>query len=816
MRVITGDTVIHRRTREVGIVDRREGNSVVVRWPDRGQRETIPRNEVQCLAEAMAEARQASTLFSTKLSLTGTSPLSDLVSRFGYSTGQMRSESLRKVRAQLQRAGLKLDTEDDSERRDSRFWLTLLEFPEPVADQPAADEPEPIHLKQVSLPSSSWTHALGLAPHREIALLRALTEREPLLCILHLSEAAADTGWLQPTWEALMSWAFRAAQRFVWRSSSDEDATVRIGSSALLQTYLSPTSIDESSSQLQVAPRSINLVTVRRDAELPNDFERLKANWPGALFEFDPPERASELEVCRTLVERVLYLVGGMPQQDARKASSSRMSPLRLVVWARESSEQLLARGSTYVGEIFSRKGPSKLRGSTEGETALALKSLLAHWLIDQDSEVKLEFEVSNGRGSEGERRIDLVVEDQGDFEVESMRGSGPMEHFIHQKVLARRRDKPFTLVVPNEALLWAGPFLADIAFQLKDKEGRVLLPGAEQVWMQLEGVSLAESAPDVESPEAVATEDFVSEQGRPPSTEPLKLKDIAGYDELRQRIEQQVIWPEKHSRWLRGLSRSPGILFFGPPGCGKSRMARAIAGELDQEVRLLAPSDLRGEYIGWGQIRVREQFNWLAERDRRMLVIDEFDSIARSRRDGQMHSDEKSTVNELLVQLDRVSRLGRIVVATTNDIDALDDAVLRTGRFGSFVPVGPPDQDAAADILDFYLKRFERMSMEQPQLQVSIPSRESLLPLLGPVMSANASKSRAFSGSDLEAAVNQVVTNQVRVALGGGRSMAGPTVVSVLIQADAVVQALQDGPRSIRPEALTSFEEEKARYCGR
>ncbi|MCP3061692.1 AAA family ATPase [Myxococcus sp. K38C18041901] len=718
------------------------------------------------------------------------------------------------MRKQLARAGLKIDTEDDSEQRDARFWLTLLEFPKPDEKESEVD-PEPTRLKQVSLPSPSWTQALGLAPHREIALLRAMTERDPLLCILHLSDAAADTGWLRPTWEALMSWAFRAAQRFVWRSSTDENATVRIGSSALLQTYLSPTSIDDSSSQLQTTPRSINLITVRRDSELPNDFERLKANWPGAVFEFDPPERASELEACRTLVERVLYLVGGMPQQDARNVSSSRMSPLRLAVWARESSEQLLARGSTYVGEMFSRKSPSKLRGSTEGETALALKSLLAHWLIDQDPDVKVEFEVSTGRGSEGERRIDLVVEDQGDFEVESMRGSGPMEHFIHQKVLARRRDKPFTLVVPNEALLWAGPYLADIAIQLGE-DGRVLIPGAEQVWMQLEGVRLAESAPDVESPEAVATEDFVSEQGRPPSAETLKLKDIAGYAELRQRIEEQVIWPERHSRWLRGLSRSPGILFFGPPGCGKTRMARAIAGELDQEVRLLAPSDLRGEYIGWGQIRVREQFNWLAERDRRMLVIDEFDSIARSRQVGQMHSDEKSTVNELLVQFDRVSRLGRIVVATTNDIDALDGAVLRTGRFGSFVPVGPPDRDAAADILDFYLKRFERVSLEQPQLQVSIPSRESLLPLLGPVMSANASKSQAFSGSDLEAAVSQVATNQVRVAMGGGRSMRAPTVVSIIIQADAVVRALADGPRSIRPEALTSFEEEKARYCGR
>ncbi|AKQ64560.1 Cell division protein FtsH [Myxococcus hansupus] len=812
MRVIKGDTVIHRRSREVGIVERRDGNHVVLRWPERnGQRETIARNDVQCLAEVMAEARQASKLFSTTLSLTGTSTLADLVSRFGYSTGQMRSESLRKVRTQLQRAGLQLDTEDDNERRDSRFWLTLLDFPSPDESGPDV-EPSQAHLRQVALPALSWPQAVGLASHREVALLRALTEREPLLCVLHLSDAAADGGWLQATWEALMTWAYRSAQRFVRRSSTEFDATVLLGTSALLQTHLAPSSLDTHTGQMQTEPRSLNLITVRRDAELPVDFERLKASWPGPLFEFFSPEGAGELEGSRRAIEEVLYLLGGM-SAPSETHGSPRLSPVRLAVWARESAEQLLARGSACVGDVFSRSGASKLKGSTEGETSLALKALLADWLLARDPQVKLTFEVVEGR-EEGDRRIDLVVEEQGHFEVESLRGSGPMEHFIHQKVFARRRDKPFTLVVPNDALLWAGPYLADVAFHL-GAQGRVLVPGAEHVWLQLEGIRLAESASEVEPPGVAAAEDFVPEQGRSPSVETLKLNDIAGYAELRQRIDRQVIWPERHSRWLRGISRSPGILFFGPPGCGKSRMAKAIAGELEQEVRLLAPSDLRGEYIGWGQIRVREQFNWLAERERRMLVIDEFDAIARSRRGDQMHSDDKSTVNELLVQLDKVTRLGRIVVATTNHIDALDDAVLRTGRFGSFVPVGPPDLAAAGEILDFYLQRFARVAAEQPHLRVSIPTWNELLPLLSSLMSANASESRAFSCSDLEAAVNHVVMDQIRVAIEG-RSSGGQPAINVSIPANALIDALQSGPRSIRPEALEGFEDEKARYCGR
>ena len=130
-----------------------------------------------------------------------------------------------------------------------------------------------------------------------------------------------------------------------------------------------------------------------------------------------------------------------------------------------------------------------------------------------------------------------------------------------------------------------------------------------------------------------------------------------------------------------------------------------AIAGELEQEVRLLVPSDLRGPYIGWGQIMIREQFDWLAENDRRMLIIDELDAVARSRHESQMHTDDKASVNELLVQIDRVLRLGRLIVATTNFIRSMDDAVMRSGRFGRFIPVSPPDLNESVDILAFYLR---------------------------------------------------------------------------------------------------------------
>src|SRR5206468_3774628 len=148
----------------------------------------------------------------------------------------------------------------------------------------------------------------------------------------------------------------------------------------------------------------------------------------------------------------------------------------------------------------------------------------------------------------------------------------------------------------------------------------------------------------------------------------------------------------------------------------------------LDQEVRLLSPSDLRGAYIGWGQILIREQFDWVAENDRRMLVIDELDAVAHSRQmHADMHTDEKANVNELLVQLDRVGRLGRLVVGTTNFIASLDEAVVRSGRFGRFIPVPPPTLEEAAAILDYYLQALCARDMTEHRLRVHVPPSQAL-----------------------------------------------------------------------------------------
>ena len=471
----------------------------------------------------------------------------------------------------------------------------------------------------------------------------------------------------------------------------------------------------------------------------------------------------------------------------------------------------------------FSLRGElSKFKGSNEGSTALALKAHLARWIKRKNKNAALRFEENQvqqvdewGNACET-NRIDLFVEGQGRFEVESMAGSGPIEAFYHQKVFARlKRDGAhFWLVVPNEAVLWAGPYLADLAHHLSPG-GSVLIPSLGEAYLTLKGRPL--SAQEIEVPWDELHEMSAIDSGETRQVEvPVRLKDVAGYKEMRERVEELVIWPEKHRRALRRPSRSSGILFFGPPGCGKSRLARAIAGELDQEVRLLSPSDLRGPYIGWGQIMIREQFDWVAQHERRMLVIDEIDAVARSRRMmDNMHSDEMANVNELLVQLDRVSRLGRLVVGTTNLITSLDDAVVRSGRFGRFVPVPPPDINEAIDILNYYLKSLVDHEDTNNQPHVQVPEAEELPSILRPLLAENAAERRFFCGADLEEAVNRTYQRCLRAALGDDTWPEDYTRVKVNLTAEELTRSLRDVPRSVTEEAFEQFIMDIKRYCG-
>src|SRR5262249_14451746 len=151
------------------------------------------------------------------------------------------------------------------------------------------------------------------------------------------------------------------------------------------------------------------------------------------------------------------------------------------------------------------------------------------------------------------------------------------MESFYHRKVFARTTAdpvNPFWLCVPNEAVLWAGPFLADLAHHLGDK-GRVNMPSVDGRVLQVDGRGLVNLGLE-------EIDHKPASRGQPPepavAEASITLEDVKRYGETRKRVDELIIWPERHRTLLEGTSKSSGILFFGPPGCGKSRWARAIA----------------------------------------------------------------------------------------------------------------------------------------------------------------------------------------------------------------------------------------------
>ncbi len=197
----------------------------------------------------------------------------------------------------------------------------------------------------------------------------------------------------------------------------------------------------------------------------------------------------------------------------------------------------------------------------------------------------------------------------------------------------------------------------------------------------------------------------FMSEPIKPAISH-ITFKDIAGINEVKEELQEIVDFLKNPSKYKNfGIKLPKGVLLIGPPGVGKTMIAKAVAGEANVPFFYQSGSSFVQIYVGIGAKRVRELFAYAKKYAPSIIFIDEIDAVGKAR--GNYRNDEReSTLNQLLSEMDGFEdSSGVIVIAATNKIEVLDEALLRSGRFDRRVFVSLPDKNEREDIIKIYLK---------------------------------------------------------------------------------------------------------------
>lgn len=192
-------------------------------------------------------------------------------------------------------------------------------------------------------------------------------------------------------------------------------------------------------------------------------------------------------------------------------------------------------------------------------------------------------------------------------------------------------------------------------------------------------------------------------------SSEGIKFSDVAGEDEAKENLAEIVEYLHNPTKYREiGASMPKGILLVGPPGTGKTMLAKAVAGEANVPFFSMSGSEFVEMFVGMGASKVRDLFKQAKEKAPCIVFIDEIDAIGK-KRDGQYggNDEREQTLNQLLTEMDGFeSNTGVIILAATNRPESLDPALLRPGRFDRRVPVELPDLKGREEILKVHAKK--------------------------------------------------------------------------------------------------------------
>jgi transitional endoplasmic reticulum ATPase len=259
-----------------------------------------------------------------------------------------------------------------------------------------------------------------------------------------------------------------------------------------------------------------------------------------------------------------------------------------------------------------------------------------------------------------------------------------------------------------------------------------------------------------------------------------VRWSDIGGLDEVKQQLREVVEWPLKYPESFKRLGIEPpkGVLLYGPPGCGKTLLAKAVATESGANFIAVKGPEIMSKWVGESEKAIREIFKKARIYAPSVVFLDEIDSIAPIRGVLEDTHVTERVVSQLLTELDSIEKLRNVaIIAATNRPDLVDPALLRPGRFDRVIYVPPPDRRARLEILKVHTRK------------VPLASDVDLEKL--------AELTEGYSGADLEALVREAALVALRENLNAS-----------VVESRHFITALNNIKPSLTPQMIKFYEE--------
>jgi SpoVK/Ycf46/Vps4 family AAA+-type ATPase len=269
------------------------------------------------------------------------------------------------------------------------------------------------------------------------------------------------------------------------------------------------------------------------------------------------------------------------------------------------------------------------------------------------------------------------------------------------------------------------------------------------------------------------------------------RFSDLAGLEDVKEDIRLKMIYPYKHPEAATRyrIKKGGGILLWGPPGTGKTMMARAVAGEIDAAFFTVKPSEIMSKWVGDSEGNIQRLFSTARAHERSIIFIDEIEALVPRRREaGQGSNVMGRVVPQILAELegfDSSKKNPLLFIGATNEPWSLDPAVLRPGRFDEKVYMGLPDGPARRAIFDLNLRGRPLEAVDLDQL---------------------AEKSAGLSGADVKNVCERVAAEAFLRAVRSAQDAVVPGEGPPIAMAD-LLRVLERTKPSVSPEDLARFE---------